>query len=372
MFEDFTVKDQLIPTDPRFACGPSKVPVEYLERLAATGKYLMGTSHRKSAVKNLVKEVQEGLLEYFGVGGTHKVVLGNGGATLLFDMIGLGVVQKKSIHYTCGEFSSKWFKSIDSIPWLEAENRSAGYGQGNQFGDNSGADTVCVTLNETSTGVQMSELPKVEEGALLCMDATSGAGQCPCDVSKVDVFFFSPQKVFASDGGLWVAIMSDKAIERALSIAGDKSRYVPGIMDWNAAITNGEKNQTYNTPAIATLFFMNEQIKEMNKLGYSEVQKLAEEKANFLYSWASEKEYLSCYVEKDSVRSRAVACIDVDEKIPISDLINVLRKKKILQGIDAYRKLGRNQMRIALFHNVTFEDLKKLTTIVSLAIESEL
>ncbi|ATH08342.1 phosphoserine aminotransferase [Halobacteriovorax marinus] len=371
MFENYKTPQELRPSDPRFGCGPSLVPVEFLEKLAATGNSLIGTSHRKPAVKNLVKEVQEGLATYFNIPSDYRVVLGNGGATFLFDMIALGLVRKKAAHFTCGEFSQKWFKSSKAVPWIEAEEFKSEYGQGMITKDVTGADLIATTLNETSTGVQIDGLPDVGEDTLLCVDATSGAGQVPCDISKTDVFFFSPQKVFASEGGLWVAIMSPKAIARSKEIESNKERYIPGIMSWDAAISNGEKNQTYNTPSISTIFFLNEQVKLMNEFGgYDKAIKYAQDKADLIYGWATEKPYLSPYVGEEKFRSTAVATIDVDDKYDASALIKVFEKEGSVNGIDAYRKLGRNQFRISLFHNVKIEDLEKLTKMISMAIEA--
>jgi phosphoserine aminotransferase len=371
MFENFKVPKELIPSDPRFGCGPSLVPVEFLKKLAETGAHLMGTSHRKATVKNLVKEAQDGLKKYFQVPDNFLVTLGNGGATFLFDAIGLGFVQKKIAHFTCGEFSEKWYKSSKIIPGIEAQQFSVGPGEGIEGKDVADADVIAVTLNETSTGVQIPGLPKIHEGALLAVDATSGAGQCPCDVSKVDIFYFAPQKVFASEGGIWIAILSPKAIARAKQIAEAKTRYIPPIMSWMHAIENSEKNQTYNTPAIASIFFMNEQVKLMNQLGYARVVEGAKKKAGLLYGWAQSKPYLKPYIKEEKFRSVAVATIDVDEKYKMEDLAKVLEKQKIVYGIDAYRNLNRNQLRISLFHNIKYEDLEKLTKLVSLAIESE-
>ncbi len=369
MFENFKVPDNLRPSDPRFGSGPSLIPVDFMNSLAKTGTELLGTSHRKPAVKNLFKEVQDGLREYFNLPEGYEVIVGNGGATFLFDMIGLGLVEKKSVHYTCGEFSSKWYKSHSSIPWIDAQNIASEYGCGVSPKDHDDADMICVTLNETSTGVHVPTMPEVDNNTILAVDATSGGGQCPCDLSKVDLYFLSPQKVFASEGGLFVAIMSPKALERARRL-NEQDRYIPPIMNWVTAIDNSLKNQTYNTPSISTVFFLNEQVKLMNKIGYEEVQALAKKKAEFIYNWAREKEYLNPYVQNEADRSWAVATIDVDEKYPAGDLIKVLEEQKAVYGIDAYRKLGRNQFRIALFHNIKFEDIKKLTEIISLAIES--
>ncbi|MGZ3788629.1 MAG: aminotransferase class V-fold PLP-dependent enzyme [Bacteriovorax sp.] len=372
MFENFEIPQNLIPSDPRFGSGPSLVPEEFLQSLHRTGMHYMGTSHRKPAIKNTVKEIQEGLMKYFNVPSDYLVVLGNGGATLLFDMIALGIVEKKITHFTCGEFSEKWYKSSKLVPWIEAEQVSVPFGKGINGVAVPGSDVIAVTLNETSTGVQLSKLPVVDENTILAVDATSGGGQCPCDVSKTDIYFFSPQKVFASDGGLWVAIMSPKALARAKKIAGDKSRYVPDIMNWNNAISNSEANQTYNTPSLATLFMMNEQIKLMNSIGYEKVQELAKKKADLLYGWAESKPYLSPYIEEKEFRSIAVATIDVDPKVNVDDIIKFLEKKKIVYGIDGYRKLGRNQFRISMFHNITYNNLEKLTGLLSKMIESKL
>jgi phosphoserine aminotransferase len=368
MFENIDIPNELRPSDPRFGSGPSLVPVSFLKQLAETGHEFMGTSHRKPAVKNLVKQMQDGLRTYFNLPSDYEVVIGNGGATFLFDMIGLGLVEKSSIHYTCGEFSEKWFKSHSLIPWIETKQVGVEYGKGNQVENVKGHDMTCLTLNETSTGVQNSSIPAKQKGTLIGVDATSGAGQIPCDVSAVDLFFFSPQKVFASDGGFFVSIMSPEAIARALKL-NETDRYIPGIMNWKLAIENSRKNQTYNTPSLATIFFLNEQIKLMNEMGSSAVYELAEKKANHIYSWAESKDYLSPYVVDANHRSRAVATIDVDDKIDVTGLLSALRAQKAVYDIDAYRKLGRNQFRVSLFHNIKLADLQKLTELLSFFIE---
>jgi phosphoserine aminotransferase len=372
MFENYEAPQELRPTDPRFGCGPSLVPLEFIHKLHQEGSQLIGTSHRKAPIKNLCKGIQEGLREYFDVPSDYTICLGNGGATLLFDMIGLTAVDKKIAHFTCGEFSEKWFKSSQLIPWIDALQCRVEYGKGINGTNVSDADVIAVTLNETSTGVQLSQLPIMDDQTILAVDATSGAGQIPCDISKTDIFFFSPQKVFASEGGFFVAIISPKARVRVLKNNEDKTRYVPGIMNFKTCIDNSDKNQTYNTPSVSTLFFLNEQIKEMNKLGYQNIINEAQRKADLLYGWAKEKDYLSVYIEQIEFRSTAVACIDVNDKIEINALLKILGEKKIVYGIESYRKLGRNQFRIALFHNVTFDNLEKLTKLLSDAIEKEL
>lgn len=370
MFENYKVPSNLKPQDPRFGSGPSLIPMSFFDSLRATDVHLMGTSHRKDAVKKLVKEMQDGLRTYFKLPADYTVAIGNGGATFLFDMIGLGLVKNKSVHFTCGEFSEKWYKSHKKIPWISAENRAVPTGQGIEAEYVDGADMICTTLNETSTGVQINTFPKMPENCLLAVDATSGAGQVPCDISKVDVFFFSPQKVFASEGGFFVAFMSPKARARALEIAADKNRYIPEIMSWTHCLENSDKHQTYNTPAVTTIFLLNEQVKLMNKLGYDKVCQMAREKANVIYNWAASKPYLEAYVADEKHRSIAVATINVDESKPVDGLIEALEKQKAVYGIDGYRKLGKNQFRISLFHNITIEDTKKLTELLSDALEN--
>jgi phosphoserine aminotransferase len=371
MFENFTIPQSLHPSDPRFGVGPSRIPMEHLEKLAATGTTLLGTSHRKDAVKNVVKEIQEGLLQYLNVPQGYEVVLGNGGATFVWDMIGLGLVEKSSVHFTCGEFSEKWLRAHQIIPWIQTHQVKVAYGEGINPVEVDGHDVICVTQNETSTGVMISSLPELKnKNTLIAVDATSGAGQIDIDLKKVDVFYFSPQKVFAAEGGLYVAILSPKAIARAQKLQADKSRFIPESMKWSHAIENGRGHQTYNTPAIANLFLLNEQLKLMRKVGFATVIKQAQEKADWMYGWAESKPYLSCFVKNPSFRSTAVATIDMDEKYSADALALRLRKLGVAIDIDGYRKLGRNQLRIGLFHNVALEDLKKLTKIIDLAVES--
>jgi phosphoserine aminotransferase len=370
MFETFSVPKELIPSDPRFGVGPSLVPVEHLEKLAKSGTSLLGTSHRKPAIKELCREVQDGLKKYFNLPDGYEVIIGNGGATFLFDMIGLGLVKKSSTHFVSGEFSNKWYNSHENIPWLEVTKHEVPYGENVNPEVLDGHDMICCTLNETSTGVKINQSPTVDADTILAVDATSGAGQIKIDFDKVDLYFFSPQKVFASEGGFYVAIMSPKALKRAEDLYGRKE-YRPEVMSWKHAITNSLQNQTYNTPAISTIFLLNEQIKRMNELGEATVIKMAEEKAKLIYDWVDSKNYLSCFVATKEFRSTAVATIDLDDKFSAIDLSNRLRELGVVYDIDAYRKLGRNQFRISLFHNITIENVKKLTQIISLAIEEQ-
>ncbi len=369
MFENYKVPKELIPSDPRFGVGPSLIPMSFVESLAKTGTSLLGTSHRKSAVKNLVKEVQDNFNKYFDIPAGYEVVLGNGGATFLFDMIGLGLVNKRSAHFTCGEFSNKWYKSHAKIPWIEAVEFKKEVGEGVDAQIDSSFDTICYTLNETSTGVMAAEFPKNTTDALVCVDATSGAGQIFCPLENVDVFFFSPQKVFASEGGTFVAIMSPKAIKRAMDIEAS-DRYIPEIMNWKLAIDNSKLNQTYNTPCVTSFWYLNEQLKLMNEVTYKGVLDLAKKKADLVYGWAESKDYLKPYVTNPKYRSTCVATINLDDKFDAEEITKVLRAQGAVLDIDSYRKLGKNQFRISLFHNVTYENLEKLTKIISQMVET--
>ena len=372
MFENLNIPSELIPSDPRFGSGPSLIPTQFVDRLRETGPNLLGTSHRKPPVKNLVKGIKDGLREYFNVPDNYTIAVGNGGATFLWDMISLGMVRKRAYHFTAGEFGEKWFKASQLVPWIETDRQSVDYGQGVTPKNIPDRDLIACTLNETSTGVQIDSLPDVGSDTLLCVDATSGAGQCPCDVSKTDIFYFSPQKVFASEGGFFVAILSPKALKRANEINEDPSRYIPAIMNWKTCLDNSSKDQTYNSPSISTLFFLNEQMKQLNKIGYEGVIEQSRKKADLVYGWAKEKKYLSPFVKESRYQSYSVATIDVDDKIDVNALAKKLGDDKIVYGIEAYRKLGRNQLRIALFQNILFEDLEKLTKLLSRAIEPEL
>lgn len=371
MFEQLTIPVELLPNDPRFGVGPSLIPNQHLQNLARDGDHLLGTSHRKPAIKNLCKEMQDGLKKLYDLPAGYEVIMGNGGATFAFDMIGLGLVKKHSHHYVCGEFSSKWYKSHHQIPWIEATQTEVAYGQGVNPEAHTGADMVCCTQSETSTGVVFTELPTVGEDTLLAVDATSSAGQMKIDFSKVDLYFFSPQKVLAGEGGFYIAIMSPKALKRAKELY-DRDTYRPQVMSWKYAIENSLKNQTYNTPSISGIYLINEQLKEMNKLGLNKIEEMAEAKFQLLTSWVNEKVYLEFFVTDEKYRSRTVATINVDEKYSVEELGAKLRADKIAYDIEGYRKLGKNQLRISLFHNVKIEDLEKLTKIISLAIEGEI
>jgi phosphoserine aminotransferase len=373
--ESYQVPHNLIPTDPRFGCGPSLIPLERIKKLLETDKHLLGTSHRMPAVKNLVGEIVKGFRDYFSLPSDYEVVIGNGGATLFFDMASLGLIKNQGVHFTCGEFSRKWFESSKIIPNIKTHEVAAKAGQGVEFHFDfeHDADFVALTLNETSTGVQIDEnnwdvikklSPQQRDKIVISVDATSGAGQVHCPVELVDVFFFSPQKVFASEGGMWIAFMSPRAIKRSQEILSEKIRYIPEIFRFDYAIDNSKKNQTYNTPSISTLFFLNEQLKEMCQLGAAKVFETTKEKAKILYGWAEAKKYLSPFIKEERFRSMAVATIDLEEKYKVDLICDYLQARKIVYGIDPYRKLGRNQLRISLFHSILTQDILTLTKLI--------
>lgn len=372
MFKNLEIPKELWPSDPRFGVGPSLIPKKVIEDLANTNSEYLGTSHRKPAVVKVVQELQEGLRTYFNLPDDYEIILGNGGATFLFDMMGLGLVEKKSAHFTLGEFSHKHYLSHKKIPWIEATEFATPYGEGSDPKFVEGFDFVSGVLNETSTGVAIKGLPDyTKTDTIFALDATSGGGQVPCDIKLVDFYYFSPQKVFASEGGLYVAFMSRKARERALKIAKDTRRYIPEVMSFENAITNSIKHQTYNTPSLSSLFYLNEQVKRLNQFGgEKKVVEAANKKAKIIYDWAENHKHLTPYVKDKSYRSNAVATIDADDSFKVEELTDRLRELGIVYDIDSYRKLGRNQFRIGMFHNIGSEDLSKLTQLIDFALKN--
>ena len=315
--------------------------------------------------------MRERTRRYFELPEDYTVILGVGGATFLFDMVGLGLVKAKSLHYTCGEFSKKWYRAHSRIPWIEAQEVGVDYGQGitPTIPQDRGVDFVACTLNETSTGVMVDGLPEKVDSVLLGVDATSGAGQCPCDIQKTDVFFFSPQKVFASEGGLFVCILSPWALERVEEVS-HLGRYIPQIMDWRDHLENSRKNQTATTSSLATLFLLNEQLGDMIDLGgCRKIQGMAHQKASHIYGWAQKKDYLCPYIKEERYRSLTTATIDVDTRYDVPKLLSFLEKRRMAYNIDSYRKLGRNQFRLALFPSITLENVRRLTGLLSHLLE---
>ncbi|QYJ03871.1 phosphoserine transaminase [Nocardioides panacisoli] len=360
----------LKPADGRFGAGPSKIQTGHLDALAATGTSLLGTSHRQAPVKDTVGRVRDGLAELFGLPEGYQVVLGNGGATAFWDIATFCLVDQRSQHLSFGEFSSKFAAAVDSAPWLEASVISADPGSRPQPKAEPGVDAYAWAHNETSTAVMAPvERPTgTDDGALVLVDATSGAGGLPVDLREVDVYYFAPQKCFASDGGLWIAIMSPAALERVARLK-ESGRHIPAFLDLQTAIENSAKNQTYNTPSVATLFLMAEQLDWMNANGRlpGMVQRTSAS-ATALYDWAERTSWATPYVADPAHRSLVIGTIDFDESIDAAGIAATLRANGIVDT-EPYRKLGRNQLRIAMYPAIDPADVEALTRCIDHVVE---
>ena len=362
----------LKPADGRFGAGPSKIQTGHLDALAATGAGLMGTSHRQAPVKNTVGRVREGLAALFDLPEGYEVVLGNGGATAFWDIATFGLIDRKSQHLSFGEFSSKFATAAEQAPWLDAPSViTSEPGSRPDAVAEPGVDVYAWAHNETSTAVMAPVVRPAgaDEGALVLVDATSGAGGLPVDLQQVDTYYFAPQKCFASDGGLWIALMSPAALERAARIAAT-DRHIQAFFDLPTAIDNSAKNQTYNTPSVATLFLMAEQLDWMNGLGgLKGMVERTTESSNTLYGWAEQTSYTTPYVADPSHRSLVIGTIDFDGAIDAAEIAKVLRANGIVDT-EPYRKLGRNQLRIAMYPAVDPADVQALTTSIDWVVEN--
>ncbi|CAL9445114.1 MULTISPECIES: phosphoserine transaminase [Streptomyces] len=368
---DLQIPADIKPADGRFGSGPSKVRTEALSALAATGTSLLGTSHRQAPVKNLVGRVREGVKELFGLPEGYEVVLGNGGSTAFWDIATHGLIESRSQHLSFGEFSSKFAKAAKLAPWLaEPSVISSEPGTHPLPSAEAGVDVYAYTHNETSTGVAMpiKRVEGADEGALVLVDATSGAGGLPVDVSETDVYYFAPQKSFAADGGLWLGVFSPAALERAERIAAT-DRHIPAFFDLPTAIDNSRKNQTYNTPAIATLFLLADQLEWINGQGGLDwaVSRTADSSSR-LYGWAEKSEFATPFVADPAQRSQVVGTIDFAEGVDASAIAKALRANGIVDT-EPYRKLGRNQLRVAMFPAVEPADVEALTACVDYVAE---
>ncbi|MFZ4176549.1 phosphoserine transaminase [Streptomyces griseoincarnatus] len=359
------------PADGRFGAGPSKVRTEALDALAATGTSLLGTSHRQAPVKNLVGQVREGVRELFQLPDGYEVILGNGGSTAFWDIATHGLIENKSQHLSFGEFSSKFAKAAKLAPWLaDPDVISADPGTHPEAAAEAGVDVYALTHNETSTGVAMpiKRVAGADEGSLVLVDATSGAGGLPVDIAETDVYYFAPQKSFASDGGLWIGVFSPAAIERAERIHAS-GRHVPEFFSLPTAIDNSRKNQTYNTPALATLFLLNQQLEWINGQGGLDwaVRRTAAS-ARTLYGWAEDIKYANPFVTDPAKRSAVIGTIDFSDEVDAAAVAKVLRANGIVDT-EPYRKLGRNQLRVAMFPAIDPSDVEALTKCVDHVIE---
>jgi phosphoserine aminotransferase len=361
----------LKPADGRFGCGPSKVRPEALAALAERAD-VMGTSHRQAPVRDLVGRVRVGLGELFDLPDGYEVALGNGGTTAFWDAAAAWLVRNRSLHLTYGEFSQKFAKVTTGAPFLEAPMLAeAEPGDAPEPVADPGADTIAWAHNETSTGVMVEvRRPDGAGDALVLVDGTSGAGGLPLDASEVDAYYFAPQKAFGADGGLWLAALSPAAIERVEQLDGSADRWQPAFLSLQTAIENSRKNQTYNTPAVATLLLLADQIEWMLSGGGLDwcVQR-TRASSGHLYGWAEAGDYATPFVADPAKRSLVVGTIDFSEAIDAAALAATLRANGIVD-VEPYRKLGRNQLRVGMFPAVEPADVEALTASIDWVIEN--
>ncbi|MBG9271236.1 phosphoserine transaminase [Corynebacterium diphtheriae] len=361
----------LIPADPRFGCGPSKVRPAQLNAIVNAGADVIGTSHRQPAVKNIVGSIREGLSSLFSLPDGYEIVLSLGGATAFWDAATFGLIEKKSGHLTFGEFSGKFAKASAQAPWLDEPTIiSAEPGDTPTPVAMEGCDVIAWAHNETSTGAMVPVIrPENSDGQLVAIDATSGAGGLPVDMHNADVYYFSPQKCFASDGGLWLAAMSPAALERIEKINAS-DRFVPAFLNLQTAVDNSRKNQTYNTPAVGTLLMLENQVEWMNANGGLEAMvERTTANSSALYEWAEKRAETTPYVADPAKRSLVVGTIDFDDSIDAAALAKVLRANGILD-VEPYRKLGRNQLRIGMFPAIDTADVETLTAAIDYVLDN--
>lgn len=360
---NITIPADLLPRDGRFGCGPSKVRPEQVDALVAAGATVLGTSHRKPAVKGLVGSVRAGLSELFSLPDGWEIVLGNGGSTVFWDVATFGLIRDRSQHLVFGEFSSKFAEAAAAAPHLgEPTIVRTEPGTHPDPVAEDGIDVYALTHNETSTGVamQLRRPAGASDDSLVAVDATSAAGGLAWEPAEVDVYYFAPQKCFASDGGLWLAACSPAALDRIRSIAAS-DRWRPASLDLGIALDNSLQDQTYNTPAVATLVMLDAQLRWMLEHGGLEFATgRSAASAATLYGWAESREWATPFVTDPAQRSNVVGTIDLDDGIDANDVNAALRANGILDT-DAYRKLGRNQLRIGMFPAIDPADVDALT-----------
>lgn len=361
----------LKPADGRFGAGPSKVSTQLSQAVAAAGSDLLGTSHRQAPVRNLVASVQEGVASLFNAPEDYQVVLGVGGATAFWDIATFGLIRRKAQHLSFGEFGSKFAKATNNAPFLDdSVILHADPGTRPVPRAEAGVDVYAWPQNETSTGVAapVQRVEGAEDDALVLIDATSAAGGIPVDVKQSDVYYFSPQKNFAADGGLWLGLFSPAALERADEIAAS-DRWVPDFLNLKTAIDNSAKNQTYNTPAIATLIMLDEQLKWMNSNGGLDFATArTKDSSDRLYNWAEASSYATPFVTRTADRSQVIVTIDFNNDVDAASVAAVLRANGIVDT-EPYRKLGRNQLRVATFAAIDPEDISALTTCIDYVVD---
>lgn len=366
-----TIPSELKPRDGRFGCGPSKIRPEALAALSASGSAILGTSHRQKPVKNVVNRVRTGLSSLFALPDGYEVVLGNGGSTAFWDIATLGLIERKSQHLSFGEFSSKFAAAAKEAPFLDDPTiiKSEPGSHPLPIAE-AGIDVYALTHNETSTGVSMPiHRPAHSEGALVLVDATSAAGGIHVSAKEFDTYYFAPQKSFASDGGLWIALMSPAALERAAKIRGT-NRWIPAFFDLTIAIENSKLDQTYNTPSVATLMLLAEQIEWMNSNGgLTFASGRSNESAKIMYEWAEKTSYTTPFVTDPAMRSPVVATINFDEAIDALEVAKTLRANGIVDT-EPYRKLGKNQLRVGMFPAIDPADVHALTQCIEFVVSA--
>ena len=368
---DIPIPAELLPKDGRFGSGPAKIRPEQLAALAGSGSAYLGTSHRQPPVRSLVHRIRAGLAELFSLPGDYTVVLGNGGTSAFWDAATFGLISRHAQHLSFGEFSARFAAITARAPWLAAPTVVASApGTHPEPRPEPGADTYALTHNETSTGVAMpvGRVPGADPGALVLVDATSAAGGLPVRAEDFDVYYFAPQKGFGSDGGLWVALMSPAAVERVHDIAAS-GRYIPDFLSLRVAVENAVRDQTYNTPAVATLFLLAEQIEWMlGQGGLSWAAARTAQSAAILYAWAEQAAYAQPFVADPAQRSQVVGTIDVSDGLSADDVAACLRANGVVDT-ESYRKLGRNQLRIGMFPAVDPADVEALTACIDYVVE---
>lgn len=366
---EIRLPQELLPSDGRFGCGPSKIRPEQMNSVVRQSVTMLGTSHRQEPVRHLVGSVRDGLKELFGLPTDWEIVLGNGGATVFWDVATFGLVRRKSQHLVFGEFSSKFAAAMKTAPHvLDPQVIESEFGDHPQAVAASDVDTYCLTHNETSTGVAMELRRPVGSGdALVVVDATSAAGGLPWVPTEVDVYYFSPQKCFSSEGGLWVAACSPRAIERIEELRGS-DRWCPASLDLGIALDNSRLDQTLNTPSITTLLLLHEQVRWMlDNGGLSWCIERTKTSSEILYKWAETRTFAQPFVADPSKRSPVVGTIEVIG-VEVSQVNEVLRRHGIVDT-ESYRKLGKNQLRIGMFPSVEPHDVAQLTRCIDLIVE---
>jgi phosphoserine aminotransferase len=364
------IPEALKPADGRFGAGPSKVRQEQLDHLAEHGLAVMGTSHRQAPVRGVVHRVRTGLRDLFALPEGYEVALGNGGTTAFWDALAFGMVRQRALHLVFGEFSGKFAKVTQAAPFLDDSIvLEADPGDAPEPRSDGSADVVAWAHNETSTGV-MVPITRPGGDALVLIDATSGAGGLPVDVTQADAYYFAPQKSFASDGGLWLALLSPAAIERVEEVAAS-GRWIPDFLSIATALENSRKDQTYNTPAVATLLLLADQIDWMLANGGLDwCVERTRDSSTRLYGWAERRPYTQPFVADPAKRSQVVGTIDFSDDVDAAAVAATLRANGIVD-VEPYRKLGRNQLRIAMFPAIEPDDVEALTACIDWVVERQ-